>query len=163
MDCRQYLENLTAFMDGELSPADSEKIQSHLQHCHSCSEELQSLREAAEFLESHHRQLTPNPESWNLVRARIGETSATPSSRFSIFNRFRWAMASLAAVAILTFGYVEYQRVQERNFERYVSQYMQQRESQIIRESTSKNPFEGNPFLDVNDTFTGNPFLPEDR
>jgi anti-sigma factor RsiW len=163
MECKQYSENLTTFLDGELSPADSEQIQSHLRVCPSCSEELQDLRETAEFLESHHRELVPKPGSWNLVRARIGETSAARFSPASIFARYRWSMAVLAVAAILAFGYTEYRQIQERNFERYVAQYMQERESQIIRQSTPENPYANNPFLEVKATVIRNPFVSEDR
>jgi anti-sigma factor RsiW len=163
MECRKCSENLTAFLDGELSSAESGQIQSHLRLCPSCSKELQSLREAEEFCASHHREIMPNPGSWNLVRARLSETSAIPVSRASIFSRFRWAMAILAVVAIFAFAYTEYQQIQERNFERYVSQYMQQRKSQIVRQSTSQNPYGNNPFLEVEETVIENPFRSEDR
>jgi anti-sigma factor RsiW len=163
MDCKQCSENLTAFLDGELSSADSGRIESHIRICPACSEELQSLREAAEFLESHHRDLLPSPGSWSLVRARINETGPVPFPRASIFNRFRWAMVVLAVVAILAFGYTEYQHIEERNFERYIAQYMQKRETQIIRQATTKNPYESNPFLEVQATVIENPFLSEGR
>jgi predicted anti-sigma-YlaC factor YlaD len=163
MDCEQCSENLTALLDGELSPADSQRIESHLRLCRVCSEELQSLREAAEFLQSHHRDLVPSRGAWNMVRARIGERGAAPVARPSVFNRFRWAMVALAVVAIFAFGYTEYQQIEERNFERYVTQYVHERETQITRQATTKNPYESNPFLEVKETVVGNPFLSEGR
>ncbi len=163
MDCKQYSENLTAFLDGELSPSDTKEIQSHLLACASCSEELRSLRSAADFIESHHRNLIPQPGSWNLVRARITETNAAREPHISIFHRFRWAMVMMALVAIFAFGYTQYQQTQRRSLDRYISQYMLQRESQIDRQSPAVDPYEGNPFMEAKATVIGNPFLSEER
>ena len=66
MDCKQCTEDLTAYLDGELSPADSAQVQSHLAACASCADELRSFQEAADFVESHKREL--KPASWIMER-----------------------------------------------------------------------------------------------
>ena len=54
MDCKQHAEDLTAFLDGELSDAESGRMRSHLGTCVSCSEELRSLRETADVKVPNH-------------------------------------------------------------------------------------------------------------
>jgi anti-sigma factor (TIGR02949 family) len=35
-DCLEAIDNLHAYLDGELDPAEVEKIENHLDHCRSC-------------------------------------------------------------------------------------------------------------------------------
>jgi anti-sigma factor RsiW len=163
MDCRQCSDNLTAFLDGELDAADLERVQSHLAACLSCSEELTGLRETTGFVESHCRNLEPRPESWRLIRSRIGEAQAPSASLGSLFSRFRWATAFTVIAAIFAFGYVQYQQVQKKNLDRYISQYIEERKSQITRQLTVESPYEGNPFMEARATVIENPFLSEGR
>jgi anti-sigma factor RsiW len=163
MDCKQCAEDLTAFLDGELSRTDSEQIQSHLRACASCSEESESLRKSAAFIESHSRELIPSAESWNLVRARIHERAVVPARRFPTFNRFRWALAAIALIAVFALGYTHYQLIQRKNLDRYISQYVRERQSLLIQSLASENPNQGNPFMEIKSTVIENPFRSEDR
>jgi anti-sigma factor RsiW len=155
MDCTQCAEALTAFLDGELSRPDSEGIRTHLQSCPSCAAELQGLREAAEFVASHHRELEPGPESWNLVRARIHQKA--PPSRFGLIRRWQIAAATAAVLAAFALLYLQQQQTRTQNLNRYIAQYVQQREAQI------RSRAEMNPFMEISSTFNANPFRSEDR
>jgi anti-sigma factor RsiW len=156
MDCRQCRDDLTAYLDGELNPADSAEVRSHLETCTSCADELRSFQHAADFVESHKRELELSPGSWNLVRARISSSNSLPSSRFLVPNRWRFAFASLAIIATVALGYFWYQQAQERNLDAYISQYIR------IRESRQHFQPE-NPFMEVSANLDANPFRSEDR
>ncbi len=163
MDCRQCAEDLTAFLDGELSEASSGQVQSHLQTCTSCSEELRSLQEAAEFIESHNRRLDPRAGSWNMVRARIRMEKASSPSHSWLSNRWRLAVAALALVAAFATGYMQYQQTQKRDLDRYLSEYMQQRQI-LVNSQTVNDPNDDNPFIEIKEIQGPvNPFRSEDR
>ena len=165
MDCKQCAEDMTAFMDGELSAADSEQMRLHLGACPACSEELSSLRETADFVESHNKTLKLHPGSWNLVRARILTESAPAPSRFWLPGRWRLAMGALVLFAALGFGYLQYQRNQDRNLDIYMSDYVKQRQAapEIVL-PPQEDPYGNNPFVDIKFTDSAiNPFLPEGR
>ena len=171
MDCKRCAEDLTAYLDGELSPADSERVRSHLEFCGSCSDELRSLREAADFLGSHTRELEPRAGSWNMVRARITSENIPSPSRFWVPNRWRLGLATLAIIAAFAFGYTQYQQYQRKNLEGYIYQYMQEREAWIKAHtvltgagvnSQVENPYAGNPFIEIKATVADNPFRSED-
>jgi len=159
MDCRQCAEDLTAFLDGELSEASSGQVQSHLQTCTSCSEEFRSLREAAEFVESHNRTLEPRSGSWNMVRARITTENVPSPSHSWLSNRWRLAVAALVLVAAFTAGYLQYQQSQKKDLDRYVSEYMQQRKTLVNYRTGS---YDDNPFIEIKAP-VDNPFRSEDR
>jgi hypothetical protein len=57
----------------------------------------------------------------------------------------------------LALGYMQYQQIQRQSLDRYITQYIQQRESQIRVQA------ENNPFMEANSVFDGNPFRSEDR
>lgn len=162
MDCKRYADDLTAYLDGELSSADSELVRSHLQTCVSCSEELRGLREIGDLVASHSRNLEPRPESWSLVRARINESKAASLSGFWFFGRPRLAVAALAVFAAFGLGYVQYQQVQKRNLDRYMLRYVKQREAQM-QAPLIADPYANNPFIEVKATVAVNPFRSEDR
>ncbi len=68
--CRDVIETLMAYIDGELSPHDRAEIEKHLSICRSCVNYLESyrasVRAAAEAMRSHS---PPTPMPDDLVRA----------------------------------------------------------------------------------------------
>jgi hypothetical protein len=159
MDCNQCTDNLTAYLDGELSLADSARTESHLATCVSCAAELSGLREAAAFVESHKRDLEIKPESWNAVYDRVsGQRSASPFR----FLLPKWStMLSLAAVAaVFVLGSLWYQSYQNRSLDDYISQYMRTREA-VLRPQTMSS-FAPNPFTEAKPAPDTNPFRLED-
>lgn len=172
MDCKQCAGDLTAFLDSELNSGASEQIRSHLAACPSCSEEWRSLRESAGFIESRNRDLDLRAGSWNMIRARIAAETRPARQGFWFVNRWSVATATLAIFAALAVGYMQYQHVQRRNLEQYMSQYIQQREAQIKNQITATgtqvssetaNPYVENPFVEIKATVSDNPFLSEGR
>jgi anti-sigma factor RsiW len=172
MDCKRCAEDMTAFLDGELSDADSRGLRSHLDACASCADEMRSLKEAADFIESHRNDLEPRPQSWNLVRARISSSGAFPPHRFPALGRWRIATAALALMAALALGYMQYQQIQRRDLDRYMSQYIHEREARAQARSIPTAtgvpgigmPYPDNPFAEVKVITTAdNPFRSEER
>ena len=162
MDCKQCAEELTAFLDGELSTANSERVKSHLRTCIPCSEEVRSLQEVGDFVESNSRVLDPRPESWNMVRARIYQEIPESSSRDWMSQRWRFAIAALAVLAAFVIGYGQYIHIQQRNLDRYISQYVRERETHRTQ-AQNDNPETYNPFIEVKAPVSENPFRSEDR
>jgi anti-sigma factor RsiW len=170
MNCNECLENLTAFLDGELSAADSEQVRSHLDLCICCADELRSLKGAAEFIKSHRSELTVPAESWSLIRARV---AASPNpSRFFALLRPRFALASLALFSLLAIGYVQYQQIQRKNLNNYISQYIHDREVRrharavqwiASSDSSAEIPYADNPFIEIKASSVDNPFSTEDQ
>jgi hypothetical protein len=141
--------------------------------CASCSDELRSLKEAADFIESHRSDLEPRPESWNLVRARMASADSRffPPLQLLAPSRWRIAAAALALIAALALGYQQYQQFQRRSLDQYISQYIREREAhrqpQSILGGPETNPqiqipYADNPFIEVKATLADNPFRSED-
>ena len=65
-------ESLSAYMDGELSPAETERVENHLQVCRACSESLATIQQTVTLL--RELPLVPAPRSFAVrpavVRAR---------------------------------------------------------------------------------------------
>jgi hypothetical protein len=172
MDCKRCSEDLTAYLDGELSSIDSARVDSHLDACVSCSEELRSLQRAAAFLASRTQELELRPGSWNRVRAQISiEKSA---SFWNIFSPIRWrpAVAALTCLALLAFGYIWYRQAQQRSLDAYIAQYEKARDAGRSFRRVLANVDSGfapdnraieNPFIEAKVSLDINPFLSEDR
>jgi hypothetical protein len=166
MNCKQCTENLTAFFDGELSPSNSGQVQSHIDICASCADELRSLKEAADFIDSRRRELEPRPESWNLIRARLSAGDTPLHSGFFAFNHWRFALATLAVLFTVTIGYVQYRQIEKKKLDNYISRYIQDREMRRPAQSVQwaeaatsiENPYEGNPFVEFKASPMDNPF-----
>ncbi len=172
MNCTRYAEELTAFLDGELSPADSERIRSHLSACAFCSYELRSLREAASLIRSHRRELEANPVTWRLVRDRI----AAPRESSRLFHfaapcRRLLALATAAIVTLIALGTFQYRQVQRRNLEHYINQYIQDRQAPRPYppvfigpeiDPPNQNYRSSNPFAEFEYALTDNPFRLEE-
>lgn len=172
MDCVQCAENLTAYLDAELSTTESEEVRSHLQVCASCTNDLESLRKAAEYIGSQIKELIPKPEAWRLIQTRISTEQAT-RSQFHFFS-LRWHLAAtmLVVFGIFGFGYMQYKQFEKRILESYVTKYTQERDTRIRvkkvltgarNDADFENTHGDNPFIEVDYTPADNPFLLEGR
>jgi hypothetical protein len=172
MDCKRCSEDLTAYLDGELSPIDSAQVRSHLDACASCSDELRSLQQAGAFLASRMHELDLRPGSWNRVRAQIAIQKFT--SFWNIFSPIRWrpAVAALTCLALLAFGYMWYRQTQQRSLDAYIAQYERARDAgrsfrRVIANVDSgfapDNRAIDNPFIEAKVSLDLNPFRSEDR
>ena len=99
------LETLSEFLDGRLNDADVLEVEDHLQTCGSCSEELDSLRDAVGLL----RQTPVIPTGRDFTFAEAPESA--PEAREPIasdgFPGFRvpaWAYGAAASVAVVAFA-----------------------------------------------------------
>lgn len=173
MDCGQCSENLTAYLDGELSAVDSDRVRSHLSACKACAGELDELREAAHFIRTHRRDLEVPPEIWDSIRARIAVPAKAPFPfRIPLPLQWRYAMAAVAAGAAVVFGYLHYHQVERRSLELYISRYMEERQAHRPSPAVFMDFRAGlhggdlrpyNPFADSAEKATDNPFRLEDR
>src|SRR5436309_13790739 len=103
MNCKESANNLTAYLDQQLSGTETKDLELHLGSCPKCGEELESLRESSAFFDSKVRELELNPALWNTVRARIAANTApaTASSFWAFLAVPRWAAVVVATAAIL--------------------------------------------------------------
>ena len=175
MNCTESTNNLTAYLDQQLSGTETKGLESHLGSCPKCREELESLRESSSFLDSKVRELEVNPALWNTVRVRISATPAPANATsFWDFLAFpRWAAIAAATAALLVLGSLgvsEYlKREQTRQaLSQYMQQYVQAREAQeqLHQSSTvsmnrpEQTEYPDNPFVtSTEETQYSNPFL----
>lgn len=50
MDCREFVELVTAFLDGALDPADEERFVAHISQCDGCETYLGQFRRTVDAL-----------------------------------------------------------------------------------------------------------------
>ncbi len=170
MDCAKCTEQLTAFLDGELSPVDSERIKSHLRACTFCLDELRSLEESARFVRRHLRELEVNPAAWHLVRARISAKQQSFSvARFANLYRRPLTVAAVAVIAIIAFAIFQHHQIQRRSLEDYMNRYVAYRRINlpvapvfVDSEIGQENHRTYNPFAEPEYHPTDNPFRLEE-
>ena len=182
MSCTNYLNDLTAYLDGELDARRARKMESHLAECAGCAAEYRQSRAGDEFVIAHAATLESGPELWNNLRARIAALPEPLGSRglFDLWFGRRWlaAAAGVAAAAVMTaglWGYLSY-RESQRALERYMWQYVQERESELaltsfnaaMRRSPGSRDMDGitlmeNPFSITQPVAFDNPFRSGER
>lgn len=106
--CEEIKERLCEFLDGELPQADRAVVESHLQSCSACREELSALREAASAVRTMDRH--PAPASILAgVRAGLRQPrapAATPEvvrPEASFWFRRALSVAAVLIVAVLIY------------------------------------------------------------
>jgi anti-sigma factor RsiW len=180
MNCRRYIEGLTAYLDGELTLRDRDEMEIHLRDCRKCAEELAGLKRVGAFINRHASNLEPNPEMWNNLRIRIAALPEAPSPR-GLFERwfsrgYAAAWAGIAAAAVLAVGFWGYSgyRDSRESLDNYMQQYVQERQFQeaLVWANTGIPPtavmdggFPGarleNPFVVAQPKTFDNPFRSE--
>ncbi|MGH2367201.1 MAG: anti-sigma factor family protein [Chloroflexota bacterium] len=85
MRCPDVQAHLAAYLDGEVPPADSMSIQTHLAGCAACRQELTALattqRGVGQALQRWAAAATPPPLAWGRLEARLAK-EARPSPKW---------------------------------------------------------------------------------
>jgi anti-sigma factor RsiW len=105
---RQYRQALNAYVDGELSPSQSRRLEAHLAGCGECRVQLENLKRVQGLLRQGLRDpvVEAAPALWPGVRARI--EGGRPAGRFTAWIRQIWEATwerprlSLAGAAVIS-------------------------------------------------------------
>ncbi len=183
MDCQRCMDDMTAYMDGELEGAVAEDMRDHLTKCLPCQAEYQDLKDSTAMVVEHAGELEPVPEIWNNLRNRIAEMPPPSRSlspfRFLVVNRWAAAVTTVAATIALALGtwtYVQYQQSQsdlESSLSGYVrirtitERYHGRQLTDANKSSINMNYFGPNemrnPFAEIRPVSLTNPFKSEER
>ncbi|TDI11499.1 MAG: hypothetical protein E2P07_05465 [Acidobacteria bacterium] len=133
MECLTCTESLTAFMDGELSPDQAKKVESHFTQCTPCHDDYRSLLHTYQLVEQVDL-LELNPDLWTRIHSEITDLSPSEStwlaSLRSLFG-IRWVpiAAGTLGVVFLSLFFVNQpnQEVQQAFLE-----YVREREQMAV-------------------------------
>jgi hypothetical protein len=165
------MENLTAYLDRELSNRYARRVKLHVDHCQPCNQELASLKESESLITNNVRELTPRSELWDNIRVQISSLEMAPRSPgfLEILYAKRWLTAATALVAtlLMTLGIWAYLRSLQLDdtFNQYMTEYFEKRESEdrspkaASFQKSSDNPFVRTP----DDESSDNPFRERGR
>ena len=181
MDCETCTDNLSAYLDGELSDDKTREMKAHLEICEPCSTEHKSLELSARFFETHCAERQVPSEIWHQVRSRVAtmESPAPAPGLFSfLLSRPWWSAAATAVITALLvtglWGYMQHQQA-KRDLMQYMTQYIQIRDAQEEARRTAAAELEtssadsthseymDNPFVTVDFVIDTNPFHSEDQ
>jgi len=159
MNCELCQQELSSYLDGELSEAMVTQLQEHLAACPECQAEYTSLQRVQEMLATVE-VLDLNPGVWARVERQITRRRAPFLERISSFgfqNRMRRyvdliprpvLIGALAALLLVFAVFTFYQHYETRTLMTWVEQY-----------STTPVDLEVNPFsLQDEESLDENPF-----
>jgi anti-sigma factor RsiW len=94
---------LSAFIDGELSAAESQAIQQHLASCHNCALQVVSAMQLKAATASAGQRFVPPPDALARLAARLQPEQPKKTARIYPFRPITWAAlaAALALAAVL--------------------------------------------------------------
>jgi len=153
VSCERIQLEISALLDGNLTPAEAEEVRDHCRRCSACREFLEEQRELSSFLRSHDPSLQPPEHLWLQLSQRIEDRShagATVETRHPWWNFFRlprWIYATGVAAALLYLSLLVFDLSTSTRQEKYLAE-LDQFNIQVT----------GNPFLSTNES-TENPFL----
>ena len=115
MNCEQYEELFTGWMNKELSPAEHEKLEQHLEGCAGCREELATMKQMWEMMSEVE---TPEPSAHMRVKfqAMLDTYKDSVQEQRGIFDGIkeqlsrlwsgqpRWPLAYNLAIVLISFG-----------------------------------------------------------
>ncbi len=103
------VELLSAYLDGQASPAERASIDAHLQQCVACQAELESLRRTVTLLQALPRVAVPR--AFTLSEAQVGVRRPDPSPGwFGGLARGLGAVAAVLVVALVAFAVLRPER-----------------------------------------------------
>jgi len=104
-DCKSIQENLTAYLDLELSKEERMKIKNHLSECTACLNELNELKKVGQWIHLVQTESDPYFENQILRKIKIkGERkSADRFGKFGIGNLFLFPTFRRTVLALVFF------------------------------------------------------------
>lgn len=132
MQCREVVELLSAYYDGELASDKADAVAEHVAVCEHCAAELETLHKLSDMTRKLD-QPSPPRHVWPRIAAQLNAsqppvtTTATPSQRAS---RKKWiAVAALLFVALSWIGYQQWHAHEHRhlavNFGQFLDLFQQ--------------------------------------
>jgi len=99
MKCKECLEIIEAFFDGELDGQTADLVSSHIAECSSCADAYQSLEAEQEFYLSRAYDVEVSPFFWANVSEKVkAEKSDSPLRAFvNLFASFRLNLSNFNA------------------------------------------------------------------
>ena len=167
MECPTCSDNLTAYLDAELSDPDREQVEKHLNFCHACTLEFQSLSVAYGWVDRSLDTIGLRPEIWTRIEASLPARAAPAAhggwQRFLAglghFPGRGWA-ASFAAVAIL--AAVVFLRPMAPAQSDLDLEGLRKELSVMVQEKDRQDTLRHNSPSDAgNDKYGSNPYAPE--
>lgn len=91
-NCHRFREMISPYIDGRITEAERQALESHLASCQGCRQELESLRTTVGLL--HRLPLAEVPRSFTVVETR-------PAAVPAVFGRLCWATAVAVLVLVV--------------------------------------------------------------
>lgn len=105
MNCNQYRELLSPYLDGVLQQSQSQDLENHLRYCSSCREELEALRQTVNILQAWSEEELELPSGFEeRLRLRLEKASRPWYSQLSK----SWLSLSAAAAILLVVAFSAY-------------------------------------------------------
>jgi len=98
MTCKEILEQLQDYLDGDLKEKYTRQVEDHLESCRSCREEYQALKQISELFRKERIRL-PNEEQWRETWKTIEVQIAAPK-----LSWYREIVVALDTVAMRVFA-----------------------------------------------------------
>ena len=109
MECQACRDNLTAYLDQELSSGERTLVEQHLRQCAGCSSEFDSLSRSHWIVNQALEEIDVRPEMWQTIEAAIRpqisvERTASPWGVFAAWLRMpKHALAAGTIGLVLLF------------------------------------------------------------
>jgi anti-sigma factor RsiW len=100
--CDAWLERLSEYLDGELSPGERRPVEQHLSECPTCAFALEELQRVASRAKAWNQPSEPATDLWPGIAARL-EPRRPAWWRLPALVPLRWSTPRLAAAAIVVF------------------------------------------------------------
>jgi anti-sigma factor RsiW len=152
-------EQISAYLDKQLSPEETGALELHLGECEDCRAVLGEMRELTSLFREAER-FEPSPFLWNRISAGIAEDRSTAGSWktviFSGLHRYGWSRGMAAALCILMFaGIVIIREIKVNNAEQAALAEI----DRAYQSLAAQNPDAYNPFSSGHKSdFNANPF-----
>ncbi|CEP66439.1 Putative zinc-finger [Moorella glycerini] len=108
MNCSQYRELLSPYLDGVLAATQRRAVENHLRLCNSCREELEALRQTVNLLQAWSEEELDLPAGFEeRLRSRL-EAACRPWYRRLPQRWLSLAVAAAIVVAVAITAYADY-------------------------------------------------------
>jgi predicted anti-sigma-YlaC factor YlaD len=107
MDCLEIKKMIPLYLDHELSDADFQQVETHLQNCADCKSEARAIQQSWDLL-GEIKAVEPDPDYmsrfWRSVDAQMPWYAKIYENVQGVFIQRRWVPALAGAVMVLLIG-----------------------------------------------------------
>lgn len=138
VNCKYYIEKLSAYLDNELNSREKADVELHLESCMSCREYLNDLKQIQGYTQDLYGRVRKNSHQdslWANIEAQLNDNESELIELPGSFGKKKfalWISSAVAACLILLAGFYAYYAITKLNQNQCIVTWVESKKAPVM-------------------------------